>query len=61
MLASDKIIVGLVVMGAFWIAALVESAYPGFLACFGAAFVVGAIAAEVVRARRRRTIRSMVR
>jgi hypothetical protein len=61
MLATDRLIVGLVVTGGCLIAAAVEAAHPAFLVCFGVAFAAGAIAAEVARVRRRRTIRSLPR
>jgi hypothetical protein len=60
MFAAVKIVSGLLIGGSL-IAAFVESTHPGFVACFCLAFGVGAIAGEIVRARSRRSVRSMAR
>jgi hypothetical protein len=61
MFAAVKIIFALVITCGSLVAALVESTHPQFVACFYVAFAVGAIAAEVVRARRQRTVRWLTR
>jgi hypothetical protein len=61
MYAGIKIILALVIAGGSLIAVIVESAHPGFVTCFCVAFAVGAIAGEVVRFRRGRTLRPKIR
>jgi hypothetical protein len=61
MFAAVKIVLGLVIACGSLIAVFVESTHPGFVACFCVAFAVGAIAGEIVRARRRRSVRSLAR
>ena len=61
MFAAVKIILPLVFACGSLIAVIVESAHPGFVACFCVAFAVGAIAGEVVRSRSRRIVRSLPR
>ncbi|MDB6107603.1 MAG: hypothetical protein JWO52_7602 [Gammaproteobacteria bacterium] len=61
MFAGVKIVLALVIAGGSLIAVIVESAHPGFVTCFCVAFVVGAIAGEVVRSYRRRTARPKIR
>jgi hypothetical protein len=61
MFPAVKIIVALVLACGSFIAVIVESTHPGFVACFCGAFAVGAIAGEVVRVRRRRSVRSLAR
>jgi hypothetical protein len=56
MYAAAKIILPLLIACGSLIAAM-ESTRPGFIACLGAAFAVGAIAYEILRGRRRRAIR----
>jgi hypothetical protein len=60
MFAAVKIVLGLAIGGSL-IAVFVESTHPGFVACFCVAFGVGAIAGEIVRARRRRSVRWLAR
>lgn len=54
MFAAVKIVLAVGIACASLMAAIVESAHPGFVTCFCAAFAVGAIASEVMRVRRRR-------
>ena len=61
MFAAVKIILALVIACGSLIALIVESTHPGFVSCFCLAFAVGAIASEVVRARRRRSVRWLSR
>ena len=61
MFAAVKIILALVIACGSLIAVIVESSHPGFVTCLCVAFAVGAIAGEVVRARRRRSVRSLGR
>ncbi len=61
MFAAVKMIVAAAIACGTLIASFVEAAHPRFVACFWVAFAVGAIVAEVVRARRRRSIRSLGR
>ena len=61
MFAAVKMIFALVIAWGSLIAVVVESTHPGFVTCFCVAFAVGAIAGEVVRFRRRRTIRPKIR
>jgi hypothetical protein len=61
MFAAVKTIVALVVACGSLTAVVVESTHPGFVTCFCVAFAAGAIAGEVVRFRRRRTIRPKIR
>jgi hypothetical protein len=61
MFAAVKIILALVIACGSLIAVIVESTHPGFVTCFCVAFAVGAIVGEVVRARRRRSVRSLGR
>jgi hypothetical protein len=58
MFAAVKVILALVIACGSLIAVMVESAHPGFVACFCVAFAVGAIAGEVVRIRRAQTVRT---
>ena len=57
MFAAVKIGLAFLIACGSLIAVIVESAHPGFVACFCVAFAVGAIAGEVVRGRRRRIVR----
>lgn len=61
MFAAVKIILAVVIACGSLIAAIVESTHPGFVTCFWVAFAVGALAAEVWRARRQRTVRTPAR
>jgi hypothetical protein len=57
MFAAVKIVVALVVACGSVIAVVMESTHPRFVICLCAAFAVGLIAGEVVKARRRRAVR----
>jgi hydroxyethylthiazole kinase-like sugar kinase family protein len=57
MFAAFKVIIAAGVACGTLIASIVEIPYPRFAACFWAAFTLGAIAAELIRARRQRSIR----
>jgi hypothetical protein len=61
MFAAVKIVLAFVIACGSLIAVIVESTHPGFVTCFCVSFAVGAIAGEVVRARRRRSVRSLGR
>ena len=61
MFAAVKFILTLGIACGTLIATIAEAAHPRFVACFWVAFACGAIAAEVVRAHRQRTVRSQVR
>jgi hypothetical protein len=61
MFAAVKVILGLVIACGSLIAVFMESTHPGFVACFCVAFAVGAIAGEIVKARRRRSVRWLTR
>jgi hypothetical protein len=61
MFAAVKIILPLVIACGSLTVVIMESTHPGFVACFCVAFAVGAIAGEVVRARRQRIVRSVPR
>ena len=61
MFAAVKILFALVIACGSVIVAILESTHPTFIACCGMAFAVGAIAGELVRVRRRRTVRSLAR
>ncbi|HWM64971.1 MAG: hypothetical protein QOI59_336 [Gammaproteobacteria bacterium] len=57
MLAAVKIILAAVLACGTLIASFLETTHPQWVACFWVAFAVGVIAAEAMRARRRRSIR----
>lgn len=57
MFAALKIVGVLVIACGSAIAAIVESTHPAFCACFCMACALGAIAAEALRVRRRRSVR----
>jgi len=57
MFAAVKVIIAACVALGTLIASIVETPYPRFAACFWEAFTLGAIAAELFRARRQRRIR----
>ena len=61
MFAGVKIILALVIACGSLIAVIVESTHPGFVTCFCVAFAAGAIAGEIVRFRRRRSVRPKIR
>jgi hypothetical protein len=61
MLAAVKMIVAAGIAVGTLIASIMEAAHPLLVACFWVAFAVGALAAEAVRARRQRSIRSLPR
>ena len=61
MFAAVKVIVAAVIACGTLIVSIVEAAHPQYVACFWVAFAFGAIAAEAVRARRRRSIRWLAR
>jgi len=61
MFAAGKIILALVIACGSLTAVIVESTHPGFVICFCVAFAAGATAGEIVRARRRWTIRPKLR
>jgi hypothetical protein len=61
MFAAVKFIVAAGLAGVTLIASIVETPYPRFVACFWLAFTLGAIAAELIRARRQRSIRWLAR
>jgi hypothetical protein len=61
MFAAVKVIVAAGIACGTLIVSIAEAAHPRFVACFWVAFAIGAIAAEAVRARRRRSIRSLGR
>lgn len=60
MFAAFKVVAAVVIACASVIAAIVESAHPTLFCCLFVAFILGAIAAEGLRAYRRRTIRSLL-
>jgi hypothetical protein len=61
MFAAVKIILGLVIACGSLLAVIVESTHPGFVTCFCVSFAIGAIVSEMVRAYRRRSVRSRPR
>ena len=61
MFAAVKFILALGIACGTLIATIAEAAHPLLVACFWVAFACGAIAAEGVRAHRKRTIRSLAR
>lgn len=61
MFAAVRIVLVLVIACGSLTAVLVESTHPGFVTCFCVAFTVGALAGEVVRFRRRQSIRPKIR
>jgi hypothetical protein len=61
MFAAVKIGLAFLIACGSLIAVIVESTHPGFVACFCGAFAVGAIASELVRLRRRWTVRPKIR
>jgi hypothetical protein len=61
MFAAVKVIVAIGIAFATMIASIVETPYPRFVTCFWVAFGVGVIAAEWMRARRRRSVRYLTR
>jgi alpha/beta superfamily hydrolase len=61
MFAAVKMIVAAGIACGTLIVSFVEAAHPQYVACFWLAFAFGAIVAEVVRARRRRSIRWVAR
>jgi hypothetical protein len=61
MFAAVKFILALGIACGTLIATIAEAAHPLLVACFWVAFACGAIAAEGVRAHRKRTVRSLVR
>lgn len=61
MFAAVKIILPILIACGSAIAVIVESTHPGFVTCFCVAFAAGAIASEIVRARRRRSVRWLAR
>ena len=61
MFAAAKIIVVAGVACGTLVASIVETPYPRFAACFWVAFTLGAIAAELIRARRQRSVRWLAR
>jgi hypothetical protein len=61
MFAAVKMIVAAGIACGTLIVSIIEAAHPQYVACFWLAFAVGAIASEVVSARRRRSIRWLAR
>jgi hypothetical protein len=61
MFAAVKVIIATAVACGTLIASIVETPYPRFAACFWVAFTVGAIGAELLRARRQRSVRLLAR
>jgi hypothetical protein len=61
MFAAVKIVLAFVIACGSLIAVIVESTHPGFVICFCVAFAVGVIAGELVRFRRRWTVRPKIR
>ena len=61
MFAAVKVILAVAVGCGTLIASIVETPYPRFAACFWGAFLLGAIAAELIRAHRQRSIRWLAR
>jgi hypothetical protein len=61
MFAAVKVIIAAGVACGTLIASIVETPYPRFAACFWVAFTLGAIGAELIRARRQRSIRWLAR
>jgi hypothetical protein len=59
--AALKITATFVIACVSLVAAIVGSGHPALFGCLCAAFVTGALGAEVVRAHRRKTVRSIVR
>ena len=57
MFAAVKVIVAIGIAFGTMVASIVETPYPRFASCFWVAFGLGAVAAEWVRARRRRSVR----
>ena len=57
MFAAVKVIVAIGIACGALVASIVETPYPRFAVCFWLAFGLGAIAAEWLRARRRRSVR----
>lgn len=60
MFAAFKIIVTFLLACVSVAAAIVESGHPVLFGCSGAAFVVGVVGAEVLRAYRNHTVRSSI-
>jgi hypothetical protein len=58
--AVFKIITAFLLACVSVVAAIVESGHPALFSCLFAAFIVGAVAAEVVRVHRSRTVRSLL-
>jgi hypothetical protein len=61
MFAAVKIILPILIALGSMIAVIVESTHPGFVTCLCASFAAGAVAGEIVRARRRRSVRWLAR
>jgi len=61
MFAAVKIILPILIALGSVIAVIVESTHPGFVTCLCVAFAAGAIAGEIMRARRRRSVRWLAR
>jgi hypothetical protein len=61
MFAAVKIILPILIALGSVIALIVESTHPEFVTCLCVAFAAGAIAGEIVRARRRRSVRWLAR
>ena len=60
MFAVFKLVAKLVLALGSVVAAILESRHPVLFSCLVAAFVAGAIASELLRAHRTRTVRSVV-
>ncbi len=60
MFALFKLVATLVLALGSVVAAIIESRHPILFSCLVAAFVAGAIASELLRAHRNRTVRSVV-
>ena len=61
MFAAVKIILPILIALGSMIALIVESTHPGFVTCLCVAFAAGVIAGEIMRARRRRSVRWLAR
>jgi hypothetical protein len=59
--AALKVIGTLLLAGVSIVAAIWESAHPLLFSCACAAFVIGIVGAEILRAHRNRTVRSALR